>query len=356
MIREIGSEFHATIDWGSQHHIRKGPVWKDHNYVYLRSGREAIGFVLDDIGRDKKKAILPAYICHSMLEPFLVRGYQVSFFGIDECFNPDLGDFRDSLRLDPDVVLYIDWFGMDKNKELISLAKGHSDRLLLVSDNTHNCFEGSSMDIADYCIARLRKWFSLPDGAVAVSNRSSFGKMPVFEENAFVALRKKAMMLKADYLVGGDQDLKVSYRKLLADAESLIDDSSQHVGVSPFSERVIEQADYERMKLRRRKNCNTLATHLTRLSLFPEAVEHLTQLESPFCFPIRVEQGRNELQRWLADRGIYCPVLWPLPRDISRQFEIATYLSNQILAIPCDHRYDESDMEFVAHTITAYFR
>ena len=127
----------------------------------------------------------------------------------------DLGDFRDSTFGPRCVPLH--WlFGMDKNKELILASKGHSDRLLLVSDNTHNCFLKGYMDIADYCIASLRKWFS-PDGAVAVSNRSSLGRC--------LFLRKMLCRFAQSHDAQGRllsrwwPGFKSLHRKLLADAK-----------------------------------------------------------------------------------------------------------------------------------------
>lgn len=356
MHREIGSEFHITEKNNIILDRNLSIIQKSyHDYVYARSGREAIGFILDEIEPCTRIAVLPAYICKSMLEPFLKRGYSVEYFSIDQNFNPDLKEIEIALNKNPDVMLVIDWFGMNKNQEVISLVKKRFPNLVTLADCTHNFFNDFMTIEADFVIASLRKWFALPDGAIAINCRNDFKNRLKFVDSCFFNKRKKAMLLKAEYLNSREQSLKMQYRKLLSAAEHFLDSESMPVGISAFSLSLINEMDFNFMKMKRRENFNALYDLIDGFASTPIINRTITSAECPFCFPIIVENNRNKLQEWLAENGIYCPVLWPLPDYVYLNYEASAYLSDNMLSIPCDQRYSVDDMEYIAKTIKAFF-
>ncbi|MFK7696950.1 hypothetical protein [Paenibacillus sp. HJGM_3] len=353
-MNEIGSEFHLPLSINEQSQSNINIIKKPYtDYVYTRSGREAIGFVLDEITPRTKVALLPTYICNSMLEPFLKKGYSVEYFSIDRDFNPNLKEFAEALGKEPDVILVIDWFGMDKNQEVVSLARKHSQKIVVITDCSHNYFNELMMIESDYIIASLRKWFALPDGAIAINCRSHFLNNIEFSDNLFYKNRKEALRLKNDYLLSRDQNLKTQYRELLLSAEHSLEINRPVVGISEFSLSLINKLNIAQLKIKRVENFNALFNLLDR-SICSPILKTLANNESPFCFPILVDNNRDKLQAWLANNGIYCPVLWPLPEFVYDNYYESAYLSDSILAIPCDQRYSMYDMEYISNVIRKF--
>lgn len=355
MIREIGSEFHISLKTNSKCCKKMKFINKCYqDSVYTRSGREAIGFVLDEIKVNTKIALVPSYACKSMIEPFFRRGYSIEYFSIDRNFNPNLKDIEIALAKDPDIILIIDWFGMYKNKGVVSLVKRKCKDIIILEDRTHNFFDDSIQTDADFTIASLRKWIALPDGAIVMSHKSNFNNRIEFESNDFVDYRKKAMLLKMEYLNSGDKNLKLQFRKLFAEAESFIDNEESINGISTYSLSLINQVDFNSMRIKRRENFNVLYESINKSKIIPIANKIKTKDECPFCFPIIVENRRNGIQTWLAEKNVYCSVLWPLQEDAYAMSKHAAYISDNMLSIPCDQRYSTEDMEYIAELINEY--
>ena len=201
MFKEIGSEFNITSGFNDITCNNLNNVEKDyHDCMYIRNGREAIGFILDEIDLNTKFAILPSYICESMLEPFLNRGYSVEYFEVDKNFNPNIEEVKKLLNKNPDIIFVIDWFGMNKNQEIVSLVREKCENTKILADFTHSYFNSFSFIKPDFIIVSLRKWFALPDGAIAINCNHNFKNKLKFVNNSFYEKRKEAMLIKTRYL------------------------------------------------------------------------------------------------------------------------------------------------------------
>ena len=61
-------------------------------------------------------------------------------------------------------------------------------------------------------------------------------------------------------------------------------------------------------------------------------------------FPIRV-QNRENILEYLHKNKIFAPVHWKeLPVD-GGEFLFEKELSKEIITLPCDHRYEQADLE-----------
>jgi hypothetical protein len=357
MFKEIGSEFNITSGFNDITCNNLNNVEKDyHDCMYIRNGRESIGFILDEIDLNTKFAILPSYICESMLEPFLNRGYSVEYFEVDENFNPNIEEVKKLLNKNPDIIFVIDWFGMNKNQEIVSLVREKCENTKILADFTHSYFNSFSFIKPDFIIVSLRKWFALPDGAIAINCNHNFKNKVKFVNNSFYEKRKEAMLIKTRYLNCRQKNLKIKYRKLFLEAERLLDGGKTIVGISPFSLSLIEKTDFKFMKTRRRENFNALYNLIRNNTyIHPIVNKEMESFECPFSFPILLENERDKLQLYLVQNEVYCPVLWPLPQYVYSKYKIPAYLSKNMLSIPCDQRYSINDMEYVADTINKFW-
>ena len=72
----------------------------------------------------------------------------------------------------------------------------------------------------------------------------------------------------------------------------------------------------------------------------------------PLFFPIVIKEDRNKIKKKLIEEEIYCPIHWPIPVQINMNlFENSRKLYNTELSIPCDQRYDISDMDKIINII-----
>ena len=99
------------------------------------------------------------------------------------------------------------------------------------------------------------------------------------------------------------------------------------------------------MIYKRRKNYNYLYEKLSKI----EEIKVPFKLEEgivPFGFVILTEK-RDELYKYCINQNIYCNIHW---RDTINK------LSDFIITIPCDQRYGEREMEYIAERIRNFFR
>ena len=57
---------------------------------------------------------------------------------------------------------------------------------------------------------------------------------------------------------------------------------------------------------------------------------------------------RDVVQRELADRNLYAPVLWPLGDEARSICVVSARMADNMLAIPIDQRYDYDDIEEIS--------
>ena len=74
---------------------------------------------------------------------------------------------------------------------------------------------------------------------------------------------------------------------------------------------------------------------------------------APLYFTIYVKD-RPALQKLLAQDSIYAPVIWPVEDERVLINDEVKYIYEHILAIPCDQRYDEKDMQRALDIINNY--
>ena len=81
---EIGSEF--WLNSLPNVSRNKVPKWlnKLGNSILTSSGRGAINLLLQQVNPQYKSVLMPAYICESVILPFVENGYTCYFYKIDE--------------------------------------------------------------------------------------------------------------------------------------------------------------------------------------------------------------------------------------------------------------------------------
>ena len=71
---------------------------------------------------------------------------------------------------------------------------------------------------------------------------------------------------------------------------------------------------------------------------------------APFSLPILVNK-RDEMQKKLAQKGVYAPVLWPICDEARATCPVSATMADMMLSLPIDQRYDWDDIEDIARII-----
>lgn len=343
---EIGSEFWISDIPSSK--VIDRPFWlKPWNYAVLTSsGRGAISLLLQQVEPEFKTVLLPAYICESVILPFITNGYTCYFYDVTE----DLTPLIDNTNLYPelDIFLHMGYFGFQTNNKLLDIIKQLKDKsTIIVEDITHTLFsQYHRFDDNDYYIASIRKWMGIPSGGFLASANIDINNN-LKENFAFSDARKEALTLKAKYIYNNEIDLKkTEYRNIFAQAEDMLNEDLSAYEIDMLSKKIIYDINIGEMIKRRRSNFEILADGLRNIKLVRPIFKKFPDDICPLFYPVYINEKRNEVRKFLSEQNIYCPIHWEEPKRIeNKNFKNASKIYKNIMSIPCDQRYGLKDME-----------
>lgn len=335
-MQEIGgffafSEFDCEKEEDSVYHYLTDVT---HNYVFMRDGRQAIKAVLLNVPTPENiTCYLPAYLCHSILQPFKELELTVKFYGM-------VPMVRDS------VVFIIDYFGTEagiSNKGInMLLDRGN----IIIMDITHSVLSKKRFDIQHenyYLIASLRKVFPIPDGGIVYHSNQKFGVETTFPGR--FGLMVQAMRFKAT-----DFEKKY-YRKLYQEYEDY-KDSTQILqqDIPGISLDILENVNFLNIMKRRTANLDYIYENITKKWIF---LYERRNIKSPFFLPLifKTQKQRDSVKAQLIKEEIYPPIHWELPEEVPEKFAYERSLSESILSIPIDQRYGEEEMQRIAKVL-----
>ena len=344
---EYGSEYH----WQANEPFLRG---NDTGFVrddwqLYRSGRDAMKAFARIAGR--KKVLMPALCCESMIMPFEANGYRVEYYKL----KPDLSADREDVlnKLSPGaVLLYMRYFGVPAFEDgFLQSLRDRGEDILFVEDRTHDILLDREQEgfEPDAMLSSLRKWAALPDGGML---KTHLGECQAERDGRFGAMRMAAMQKKDRYLESWQPELKQEFLKELGIASDILDESGVPVAMGVEEEKLLRRLDMKALFRRRQENALLLKELLRPLEAEGKLRFMTEQPEnSTLYLPIYLE-ARKKVQTMMARRDIYCPVIWPMPEACEGICPTADFVTEHMLAIPCDQRYDEADMRFIAKKLS----
>lgn len=349
-MKEIGSEFSLCED---QNYYFRKLIKIGKKVQFLRCGRDAIGYLADFLPKKTEIVLMPSYCCDSMVDPFIFRGWKVIYYPINSDFSIDVNYLQSLIKkMKPDVILIMNFFGISNTINVVNIIKQDNPELQIIEDITHILFDLDKLcsQQVNYYVGSIRKWIGIPDGAIVISNNN---KIPVinYVENNFVNLRRTGLNLKEDYLHTNSQTIKILFRKILLEAENSLEKGKIPYCISPESQSILQNLNTASLKKARKWNAITLLQKLKTIPQisFPINIDRIYE-NTPFSIPIFIS-NRDEIQKEMAENGIYVAVLWPLSDEARKISPISVEIENTILSIPIDQRYDFADMDNIFNVI-----
>ena len=308
------------------------PFFTDYfsNAIKLQSGRAAIRLAIEST--DIKHVYLPAFICDSVIQAVLDAGAEPEFYSLDDSLYPQgiLGDFNNN-----SILLYVNHFGLcDRNID--KLIQDISPENLII-DNSQALFSPQYNNLAT--VYSVRKFVGVPDGGLLFLNKGIKVKLPSNED--IVSLERiRHLFIRTAY------SAKEGYNDYLESENSLSD--TRPLKMSRLTQRLMRSINFDDVRQKRRENFIKIASKLDEINL------HKWQLDTrsvPLCYPLLLTRDVSSIRECLANKGIYIPTYWPDAYIRIRDDSCEEQFINKCLAIPCDQRYSEPEIDVLLESI-----
>lgn len=306
----------------------KGKRFLYEKALFFRSARVAFYLLLKKV--NPTLIWMPAYICPSMIEVVKTLGINFKIYHINEDF-----EIIENINLyKNEILLYVNYFGICAKNQLKILKKYNSNQVIF--DNSQALFS-EPLD----CLATLyspRKFLGIPDGGVLIT------KLDILQPDFEAVTLNDLQHLICRY----NGKVKEGYKYYLINEEKF--NNFEHLGVTGFSYDILHSVSYDTIKNKRLINFKYLKKSLTKINKFK--FDNFVFEEALFL-PFLGDVAKNNL----INNNIFVPTYWPNIEFKLNDFEKS--LIENLICIPCDHRYSKKDLskvvDFLKSTVNELF-
>ena len=107
----------------------------------------------------------------------------------------------------------------------------------------------------------------------------------------------------------------------------------------------MQRIEFDRSAQQRIDNYNTLKAAL--------GGKELHYGEVPMIFPYRSAEGQQLRQRFIANK-VFVAKYWPNVDEWTEEDSVERWMTNHVLPLPIDQRYDKEDMNRIIEIINNY--
>ena len=288
-----------------------------------------------------KTVWLPSYLCEVLIGAFPVQLTNVRFYAINEQLRIAEEGWLSEVQAN-DMVLFIDYFGFDQWGEWGAEARRRG--AWVIEDAAQGLLSEHFNQHSHYIVFSPRKFVGVPEGGILMGLNGA--KLPDESLAPPAALwwmdATRASILRAEFdRHGGERKWFEIFQKTETSAPL------EPFRMSDLSMLILKHAvDWQKVSERRRDNYKFLASELGQIALIPE----LTNDVVPLGFPVRLQE-RDRIRQALFAEKIYPQVHWPIAGFVPFGFEASHRLASEIMTLPCDQRYNRSDMERVVRQL-----
>ncbi|MBQ6321581.1 MAG: hypothetical protein IJI24_01790 [Lachnospiraceae bacterium] len=323
-MKEIGGYFELETFTGEPYHP---------GLIKLNLGRTALLYMLQQM--KAHTLYVPHFLCGSVLDTCKENGVTLLYYPIDRRLHPVFTG-----KMKPGECFYlVNLYGLLDEKTILSVAEQVGT---LIVDHTHAFFQKAIPGIP--ALYSIRKFFGLSDGAyvdMGSGSRSESEGAASLEAVPFDSSCGRYGHILGRY----EKSASIFYQQMLDNAHTY--DHAPLMRMSPLTQNLLQGIDYERTRVRREENYQTLAFLLGSRNPLPLPAEGPI---GPFAYPFYCPDGLR-IRKAMAKESIFIPTYWnnvlqEMPTD-SLEYDYAA----NILPLPCDQRYQKEDMERVADVL-----
>lgn len=309
----IGGYFGLELQHGEHYHK---------NALRLNTSRNCFEYIIRV--RDYKKVYIPYYTCEVMLEPLQKLGVAYEFYHIDESLEP-----VETIQLQHDeAFLYTNYFGLKQFcVERLSHIYGHQ----LIVDNAQAFYAKPIVGIDTFYSPR--KFFGVADGGYLYIDKYFGGSL-----TQDVSYNRMSHLLKRI-----DISAEEGFMDFRANDDAL--DYQPIRLMSKLTDSILKSVDYAAVANKRKENYLYLDKALGSINLIKFNIEDNVPMVYPFL------ANDTSLKRKLIKNRIYVATYWPNVLEWTNPNMIEYGFATNIIAMPCDQRYDECDMKYIVGLI-----
>lgn len=341
---EIGSEF-----WLEKYEKSHRNYLQKENEILLMSGRTAIDFAIQILQKRIEKVYMPSYCCESMLMPLLDKKIKIEFY--DVTFENGKIIYQIDLNKECDIFLAMNYFGFSSCNMDEYIEHFHSRGITVIEDSTHSFLsERKYNKKSDIVIASLRKWFPIISGSVLILNNEALTakvkeqEKILTENQEYTKIKEEAMCEKEKYIHQKEQIEKDVFLNKFKKSNEILKQNYKNYKIDKKSKEILECLAIDKIKESRRKNAKIIYNFLKNQKEYKYLEEIDYDKDCPLFIPIFMEEEkRNKLRSNLIQNNIYCPIHWPIPKEIQEPKQTKIYQME--LSLICDQRYSEEDIK-----------
>lgn len=285
---------------------------------------------------------IPSYYCFEVIEYIKENTtVKICFYHVDPIIPIDIDELKKNAFQAEDAILVVNYFGLHSYYDFSEFP------ITVIEDHTHDLLGSwATQSHADWCFASLRKCLPVSEGGMVWSPKGCVlcgDNVQTNTDNVFER-RQLAMLLKKEYLNNNffNKDL---FRELFIETETIYENLPVS-GLSSFSKDYLDRFDVVTFLNKKKKNFEYALSYLTNMINDVEILKPVLSNNSyPLSLIIRFtgKDERDQIRRELIKKRIYSAVLWPLPTC----FKNENSLSDQMLSIHCDSRYNTAEIHYL---------
>ena len=286
--------------------------------ILLNSGKSAWEHILRTL--TVKHVWVPYFTCDVVLLPLIKLQIPFSFYHIDYHL-----ELQSHISLGPkEYLLYTNYFGI-KDSYIEQLAEIYNHHLII--DNSQALFSNPISGIPTFYSPR--KYVGVPDGGIAYCNSPDM--WPRYkQDHSYYRCSNLLKRLELDpsngYSEYKNNEIALSKKPIRR--------------MSALTEKLLNSIDFEHIKDARISNYKTLSLSLEHFNLFD--LPDIGSFQCPMAYPFFSPD--TTLKERLIDNKVFVATYWPSVIDRVQDTDVEFSLVKNLIALPCDQRYDELDM------------
>lgn len=295
--------------------------------VLLNSGKNAFEHILQVL---KVRHIwVPYYTCDVVLSPLTRLHIPFSFYHISYSL-----DIQDSISIgEDDYLLYTNYYGI-RDSYIEILAKKYGSHLIV--DNSQALYSEPLPGIPTFYSPR--KFVGVPDGGIAYCNTS----------DSLDCIERELSYPRCSHLLKRiDLGPEEGYLDFKHNDRALAEEPVRRMSV--LTEILLKSIDFEKVKIIRRRNFQVLFNSLHNHNLFE--IPEMSSFQCPLMFPFLTQD--DSLKQRLIENRVFVATYWPNVLSHVFESDVEFTLVKNMISIPCDQRYDESDMKRIISIVLA---
>lgn len=292
------------------------------NAVRLNSGRNCLRVLIRS--RKIERIYLPYYICNAVVEACQLEGCKILFYFLGQDFK--VKKEIEGFDANRDYLYLVNYFGVLSIDDILAFKRRYKN---IVVDNTQAFFMQQVENIDT--IYTCRKFFGVPDGAYLYTDSEIEGKYECdysYDRMAHILGR---------FELGGEK----FYELYIENEEKFSAMPIRYM--SKLTDNLMSIIDYDKSKGRRTSNYCLLYRRLQQLNKLnlPE------KIDGAFAYPLLIYNAK-QIRMKLIEAKIFIPQYWKEVLDRVGERTIEFLFVQNILWLPCDQRYGEKEMDYLA--------